>query len=73
MGCFSAAVCSANWISRWRRLENEGVTFSVSGKININSYGWDGPNTDWLRENNFLMPKPIKKPTDDKSGQMKLF
>jgi methylated-DNA-protein-cysteine methyltransferase related protein len=56
-----------------KRLVAEGVTFSATDKINLNTYGWDGPNADWLRENNLLTPKPIKKPTDDKPGQMKLF
>lgn len=56
-----------------KRLENEGVVFSGSGKINLNTYGWDGPSADWLRENRLLTPKPLKKPTDDKPGQMRLF
>ena len=60
-------------LEQYRRLENEGVTFSGAGKINLNSYGWDGPDTDWLRENHLLTPKAIKKASDDKPGQMRLF
>jgi len=56
-----------------KRLDNEGVTFSAAGKINLNSFGWDGPDADWLRENRLLTPKAIKKASDDKPGQMRLF
>jgi hypothetical protein len=49
------------------------VTFSASGKTNINNFGWDGPDADWLRENRLLTPKAIKKPSEDKPGQMRLF
>ncbi len=60
-------------IDQRKRLENEGVTFSNSGKINLNTYGWDGPTREWLHENRLLTPKVIKKPTDDKPGQLRLF
>lgn len=56
-----------------RRLENEGVTFSAAGKINLSNFGWQGPDADWLHEYRLLTPKVLKKPTDDKPGQMKLF
>lgn len=55
------------------RLEQEGVVFSASGKINLHTFGWDGPPTDWLRENRLLTPKPLKKADDDKPGQLRLF
>jgi methylated-DNA-protein-cysteine methyltransferase related protein len=60
-------------IEQRRRLENEGLKFNASGKANINTYGWDGPNEDWLRENRLRTPKALKKPSDDNSGQMRLF
>jgi len=60
-------------VEQRRRLENEGVAFSAAGKINLNNFGWDGPDADWLRENHFLTPKAIKKASDDKPGQMRLF
>lgn len=56
-----------------QRLENEGVKFERNGKVNLNTYGWDGPDADWLRENRLLNPRPIKKPGTDKPGQLKLF
>ena len=60
-------------VEQRRRLEAEGVTFSAAGKINLNRFGWDGPDADWLRENRLLTPKAIKKASDDKPGQMRLF
>lgn len=60
-------------IEQRRRLENEGVKFSGAGKINLNTYGWDGPDADWMREYRLHTPKPLKKPSDDNPGQMKLF
>ncbi|MBI1278800.1 MAG: 6-O-methylguanine DNA methyltransferase [Anaerolineaceae bacterium] len=56
-----------------RRLENEGVKFSSAGKINLNTFAWDGPTSDWLSEYRLLTPKALKKPADDKPGQMRLF
>jgi methylated-DNA-protein-cysteine methyltransferase-like protein len=55
------------------RLEREGVTFDKNGRINLNTYGWDGPAEDWLRENRLLKPRSIKKSGDADSGQLKLF
>lgn len=60
-------------VEQRKRLENEGVTFSAAGKIKLNTYGWDGPDADWLREYHLLTPKAIKKTSDDKPGQMRLF
>lgn len=56
-----------------QRLAAEGVAFSAAGKIDLNTYGWDGPETDWLREHQFLTPKTIKKRGDDQPGQLRLF
>jgi methylated-DNA-protein-cysteine methyltransferase-like protein len=60
-------------VEQRKRLENEGVKFSAAGKVSLNTYGWNGPDADWLRENRLLTPKPLKKPDDDKPGQMRLF
>ncbi|MBZ0284601.1 MAG: MGMT family protein [Anaerolineae bacterium] len=56
-----------------QRLESEGIQFERNGRINLNAYGWDGPNGDWLRENQLLTPRPIKKPGSDNPEQLKLF
>lgn len=56
-----------------QRLENEGVKFERNGRVNLNSYGWDGPDADWLHENHLLTPRPLKKPGSDNPEQLKLF
>jgi methylated-DNA-protein-cysteine methyltransferase-like protein len=55
------------------RLEREGVTFDRDGRINLNAFGWDGPDANWLRENRLLQPRAIKKAGDENPGQLKLF
>jgi hypothetical protein len=35
------------------RLEEEGVEFDVSRKINLSRYRWAGPDLEWLLENGF--------------------
>ncbi|MEZ4672039.1 MAG: MGMT family protein [Anaerolineae bacterium] len=55
------------------RLEREGVTFEKNGRINLNAFGWDGPPADWLRENDLLKPRPIKKDNPQNPGQLSLF
>lgn len=60
-------------IEQRQRLAREGVTFEKNGRINLNTYGWDGPDTDWLQENNLLKPRVLKKPGSEKPGQLSLF
>ncbi|MBL8162053.1 MAG: MGMT family protein [Anaerolineae bacterium] len=55
------------------RLESEGVTFERNGRVNLNTYGWDGPDAEWLRENRLLTPRPLKKPKSDNPEQLTLF
>lgn len=55
------------------RLEAEGVKFDRKGRIDLNTYGWDGPSAGWLAERGLLPPRPIKKPPADNPNQLKLF
>lgn len=55
------------------RLEREGLTFDKHGRVSLNTFGWEGPDAAWLRANHLLTPRPLKKPKDENSGQMKLF
>lgn len=59
------------------RLEAEGVEFNEQELIDLNVYGWDGPDASWLREHQLYTPRSLKKApkkakgkSDD--GQMKL-
>ncbi len=44
------------------RLKAEGLPFSTKGAIDLNLYGWDGPDPAWIAEHRLLPPRPIKKP-----------
>jgi methylated-DNA-protein-cysteine methyltransferase-like protein len=48
-------------------LRREGVQFSEDGAVDLERYGWDGPDESWLDEHDFLPPnlftkKPRQKP-----------
>jgi methylated-DNA-protein-cysteine methyltransferase related protein len=55
------------------RLQAEGVTLEKNGRVNLNTFGWEGPDTDWLRANHLLTPRSLKKPKSENPDQLKLF
>ena len=46
--------------SRQRRaLEAEGVLFDLAGRIDFDTFGWDGPDIDWIDRHGFQpAPRP---------------
>ena len=46
--------------SRQRRaLEAEGVLFDAAGRIDFDTFGWDGPDIDWIDRHGFQpAPRP---------------
>lgn len=50
-----------------RLLEAEGVEFRPNDTVSLATYGWDGPDSDWL-DDNALLP-PIRLKTDDDGPQ----
>jgi methylated-DNA-protein-cysteine methyltransferase-like protein len=54
------------------RLEAEGVIFDADGRVDFDRFGWDGPDDDWLRANDLLKPKSLKRPPSQ-PGQLSLF
>ena len=46
--------------SRQRRaLEAEGVLFDAAGRIDLDTFGWDGPDIDWIVRHGFQpAPRP---------------
>lgn len=60
-------------IEQRQRLETEGVMFGKNGRINLQTYGWEGPEESWLHSNRFIKPRPLKKSGEEASGQLKLF
>jgi methylated-DNA-protein-cysteine methyltransferase related protein len=48
-------------------LRAEGVFFNEKGKIDFETYGWNGPDPEWCKERGLVMPNPLSK------GQGRLF
>jgi methylated-DNA-protein-cysteine methyltransferase-like protein len=42
-------------------LEEEGVEFSASGKVDFARFGWEGPNPSWCLQHDLLPPLPLSK------------
>lgn len=59
-----------------RRLEAEGVPFDSRERVDLATFGWDGPPAAWLAEHDLLPPRPLAaaKPAsqDDSPGQQQL-
>ncbi len=56
-------------------LEAEGVEFSAEGRTDFDRFGWDGPDWEWLAQNDFSPAPPLKKPAEKKADgeQLSLF
>ncbi len=62
------------------RLEAEGVQFDDKELIDLNVYGWEGPDDNWLRTRQLYTPRSLKKTakkgkgkgSSGDDGQMKL-
>lgn len=55
------------------RLRAEGV-LDDREHVDLNRYGWEGPDTAWLEENGLLPPRSLKKPPGEEvAGQLRLF
>lgn len=46
-----------------RLLENEGVIFDSSDRVNLALYGWQGPQQEWLVANGLLVPEEPQQPS----------
>src|SRR5262245_4158411 len=42
-------------------LEREGVAFDGDSRVDFEVVGWDGPDANFLKENNLLPPRSLKK------------
>ena len=42
-------------------LEAEGVIFDERGRVDFETYGWDGPDEDFLRAHDLLPPSLLRK------------
>jgi methylated-DNA-protein-cysteine methyltransferase-like protein len=41
------------------RLEAEGITFGRGGAVNLEKYGWDGPDLLWVQEHGLNPPRSL--------------
>jgi hypothetical protein len=44
-----------------RLLEEEGIEFKESGKVDFERYGWNGPDPAWCHDHAYLIPLPLSK------------
>jgi methylated-DNA-protein-cysteine methyltransferase-like protein len=73
-GKISLPAGSAGADEQRARLEMEGVSFDADGRIDLDRYGWDGPDEQWLAEHGLFKPRSLrKKSSPDSSSQMNLF
>jgi methylated-DNA-protein-cysteine methyltransferase-like protein len=55
------------------RLKSEGV-MDAREQVDLNRFGWDGPDEAWLREHELKKPRSLKKaPPEEDAGQLRLF
>jgi methylated-DNA-protein-cysteine methyltransferase-like protein len=47
--------------SQRRLLEEEGVEFNASDRVDFARYGWTGPDPAWCKEHGYLIPPPLSK------------
>jgi methylated-DNA-protein-cysteine methyltransferase-like protein len=52
------------------RLEAEGVAFDRHSRVDLDRFGWQGPDLDWIAEHKLLPARPLGEPS---SGQLSLF
>jgi methylated-DNA-protein-cysteine methyltransferase related protein len=43
-----------------RLLEEEGVVFTDRGRVDLNLYGWEGPDADWCQAHGLVPPPPAQ-------------
>jgi len=56
-------------------LEAEGVEFDAKGRIDFDRFGWDGPDWEWLDQNDFNPAPLLRRPRKKGAGgeQLSLF
>lgn len=42
-------------------------------RVDLDKYGWEGPEGAWLEAHNLRTPRSLKKPPPDDGGQLRLF
>ncbi len=55
------------------RLRHEAVVFDSHDRIDLDTFGWQGPNPAWLDERGLLPAPSLRKPPPEGPQQMNLF
>lgn len=57
------------------RLRHENVTFDKKERIDLNQFGWNGPDPLWVEAHGLFMPKSLRNapPEADAPQQLSLF
>jgi methylated-DNA-protein-cysteine methyltransferase-like protein len=55
------------------RLRAEHMLIDSDEKVDLDQFGWEGPDSTWLREHGLHAPRSLRKPPDDAPKQMSLF
>lgn len=55
------------------RLRAEGVEFDAHERVDLDTYGWEGPDAAWLDERGLLPPRSLRKPPPQGPQQLSLF
>ena len=60
------------------RLRAEDVLLDGDERVDLNEFGWEGPDDHWLEQHGLLEPRSLKKPSkppqdDDTPKQLSLF
>lgn len=72
-GGISLPVESAAANTQRERLRAENVTFDMKERVDLFTFGWDGPDSAWLVEQHLLPPRSIKGDPPAESTQLSLF
>lgn len=55
------------------RLRGEGIAFDMKERIDLEQFGWKGPELDWLAQRGLNAPKPLSKTAAQDNPQLPLF
>jgi len=72
-GGISLPVESAAANIQRERLRAEHVTFDMKERVDLQVFGWDGPDRDWVAQHHLLPPRSVRGEPPAETGQLSLF
>ncbi len=55
------------------RLRAEHVLLDADEQVDLEQFGWEGPEAEWLHQHGLHAPRSLRKPPDNSPKQMSLF